>query len=80
MSKIITILIAVLFVIAFISCLLEALFPRWFWETFESWKAAKEPSKAYFRGKRISGIIGMVIIAVIVAVASAPALIAYFDK
>ena len=73
----ITIIIGVVFSILFIVCLLEALFPRWCWKTFESWKATKEPSNAYFLQRRIAGIIGMVVIA---AIALAPALVAYFDK
>ena len=73
----ITIIIDVVFIILFIVCLLEALFPRWYRKTFESWKATKEPSNAYFLQRRIAGIIGMVVIA---AIALAPALVAYFDK
>ena len=56
-------------------CLLEALFPKWCWKTFESWKAVKEPSKAYFLRRRIEGIIGMVIAS---AMMLGPTLIAYF--
>lgn len=67
----------VLYLIVFMACLLEVLFPQWCWKTFESWKATKEPSKAYFLTMRVAGIIGMVIIA---AVALAPTLIAHFDK
>lgn len=32
----------------FTVCLVNALFPKWCWKVFESWKASKEPSKAYF--------------------------------
>ena len=74
---IISIILFAFFVILFVACLLEALFPRWCWKTFESWKATKEPTKEYFLKKRMSAIIIMVIILVI---ALAPALIAYFDK
>ena len=73
----ITIIIFVFYAFIFIACLLEALFPKWCWKTFESWKATKEPSKAYFLRMRIAGIIGMVIIT---AIALAPTLIAYFDR
>lgn len=66
-----------IFIVAFVACLIEALFPKWCWKTFESWKAKEEPSKAYFTRNRISGIIGMLIIA---AIALAPTLIAYFDR
>ena len=73
----ITVIIGIFFVVLFIACLLEALFPRWCWKTFESWKATQEPSDAYFLRRRIGGIVGM---AVIAAIALAPALIAYFDR
>lgn len=81
----ITIIIGAVFVILFILCLLEALFPRWCWKTFESWKATKEPSNAYFLQRRIAGIIGMVVIAAIAlaltlvkAYASSPNFINFF--
>lgn len=75
--KVFSMIVFIFFAVIFAVCLLEALFPKWCWETFESWKATKEPSKAYFLMKRISGIIGMIIIAVI---ALSPTLIAYFNK
>jgi len=58
-------------------CLLEALFPKWCWKTFESWKATKEPPKAYFLRKRVEGIIGAI---VITAIALAPILVAYLNN
>lgn len=73
----ITIIIFAFYAFIFIACLLEALFPRWCCKIFESWKATKEPSKAYFIRMRIAGIIGMV---VITAIALAPTLIAYLDR
>lgn len=66
----------IFYIIIFAIGLVEAIAPKWFWKTFESWKAAKEPTKAYFITKRISGIIIMIVIAVI---ALAPTLIAYFS-
>ena len=75
--SVITVIIGIVFIILFIACLLEALFPRWCWKTFESWKATQEPSNAYFLRRRIAGIIGMVVIA---AISLAPTLIAYFDQ
>ncbi len=72
-----TFIVYAFYFIIFIACLLEALFPKWCWKTFESWKATKEPSKAYFLRNRVAGIIGMVIVT---AIALAPTLIAYFDK
>ena len=75
--KVITIIVPVFYFIIFAICLVEALFPKWCWKTFESWKATEEPSKAYFLMKRVTAIIGMVII---IAIALAPTLIAYFDR
>ncbi len=75
--KAVTIIAFVFYFVIFVACLLEALFPKWCWKTFESWKATKEPSKAYFLRKRVAAIVGMVIIT---AIALAPTLIAYFDK
>ena len=66
----------IFYIIIFAIGLVEAIAPKWFWKTFESWKATKEPTKAYFITKRISGIIIMIVIAVI---ALAPTLIAYFS-
>lgn len=75
--NVITIVIFAFLSFLFVSCLLEALFPKWCWKTFESWKAAKEPSKVYFLRKRVSGVIGMIVVA---AIALAPTLIAHLDK
>lgn len=72
-----TIIVFVVYAVVFAGCLLEALFPKWCWKAFQSWKAAKEPSEAYFLRNRVAGIIGMMIIT---AIALAPTLIAYFDK
>ena len=66
----------IFYIIIFAIGLVNAIAPKWFWKTFESWKATKEPTKAYFITKRISGIIIMIVIAVI---ALAPTLIAYFS-
>jgi len=73
----ITIIIFAFYAVIFAACLLEALFPKWCWKTFESWKAAEEPSEAYFFRNRVVGMIGMVVITVIALV---PILIAYFDR
>ena len=66
----------IFYIIIFVIGLINAIAPKWYWKTFESWKATKEPTKAYFITKRISGIIIMLVIAVI---ALAPTLIAYFS-
>ncbi len=36
--------------------------PRILWEKFESWKAASEPSPAFFRVRRISSLVILAII------------------
>ena len=73
----VTVIVFVFCAVVFAAGLVEALFPKWCWKTFESWKAVKEPSKAYFLRRRIEGIIGMVIAS---AIMLGPTLIAYFDK
>ena len=45
-----------------ISGLLNAFFPRKMWKTFESWKATKEPTDAYFMSRRISGILAVIMV------------------
>lgn len=70
-------IIYIFYIVIFAGGLVSAVAPKWVWKTFESWKATKEPTKTYFAIKRISGIIIMIVIAVI---AIAPTLIAYFDK
>ena len=47
--------------IVFVSGLINAINPRFFWEKFESWKAKEEPSKTYFMVRKISGVLAMVI-------------------
>ena len=75
--SILSTVVYIFYIIIFAIGLVNAIAPKWFWKTFESWKATKEPPKTYFITKRISGIIIMIVIAVI---ALAPTLIAYFDK
>lgn len=48
--------------IIFIIGLLNVVCPKLLWKTFESWKATKEPSDAYFISRRIAGIIIIVIV------------------
>ena len=45
----------------FISGLLNAINPRLTWRLFESWKATKEPLKAFFLTRRIAGIFAMIV-------------------
>lgn len=35
------------------------------WKVFESWKATSEPSEAYFRLRRIGGLISLILITLI---------------
>ena len=46
--------VCIFYMIIFAIGLVNAIVPKWFWKTFESWKATKEPTKAYFITKRIS--------------------------
>ncbi len=52
------IIIGLIFTIA----LLNIICPKLVWKTFESWKATKEPSNAYFISRRIAGIVIIVIL------------------
>jgi len=74
--NIFTVIVFIFYIIVFALGFVNAVAPKWYWKTFESWKAVKEPTKTYFTVKRISGIIIMIIIAI---AASAPALIYYFS-
>jgi len=62
MSKWITIIPTIFFSFIFLYGLLNAIIPKIMWKTFESWKATKEPTTAYFITRRISGIIAMLIV------------------
>lgn len=74
--NIFSIIVYIFYIIVFVLGLVNAVAPKWCWRTFESWKAVKEPSKAYFIVKRISGIVIMIFIA---AAALTPALIYYLS-
>lgn len=71
--KVFEIIVYIIYIAIFSICLANALFPKWCWKVFESWKASKEPTKAYFLRRRLEGIAGMIIIA---ALALTPKLIA----
>lgn len=43
--------------VAFFACLVTAINPRWTWRTFEKWKATEEPTDAYFRVRRVVGLV-----------------------
>lgn len=58
-------IIGLIFTIA----LLNVICPKLMWKTFESWKATKEPSNAYFISRRI---IGIIIITVLLAMSLLP--------
>lgn len=68
--------IAFLFYLAlFVVFLVNAIAPKWWWRTFDSWKATEEPSKIYFLTKRIVAIVGAIVIAASVFL---PIFIAHF--
>ena len=62
MTVVTLILMAVLIVI----CIANIVDPHWVWKKFQSRKATKEPEEMYFRSKRLSSIIGLVMITVFV--------------
>ncbi|WP_295736094.1 DUF6199 family natural product biosynthesis protein [uncultured Oscillibacter sp.] len=75
--NIVEVLVFVFCAVVFAAGLAEALFPKWCWKTFESWKAVKVPSKAYFLRRRIEGVLG---VALASAIMLGPALMAYFRQ
>lgn len=62
--SIVYIFLAVLFAVG----LTNAVAPRWVWKNFESWKAVREPPKAYFITQRIIGIVQMLAVVLIIAI------------
>jgi hypothetical protein len=48
--------------IIFLNGFLNVIIPKVMWKTFESWKAAKEPTNAFFMVRRIIGIVQMIIV------------------
>ena len=71
------VIIYIIYAIIFGVCLINIIAPKWYWRTFEKWKAKEEPSKMFFVARRIEGIIGLIIIT---AIALAPTIIAYLNK
>ena len=45
----------IFYIIIFVIGLINAIAPKWYWKTFKSWKATKEPTKGYFITNRILG-------------------------
>lgn len=62
MPKWVTIIPTIILGFIFLYGLLNAIIPKIMWRTFESWKATKEPTTAYFISRRISGIIAILIV------------------
>ena len=62
MPKWITIFPMLVLGFIFLSGLLNAVNPRFIWKTFESWKATKEPTNAFFLARRIAGVFAMLIV------------------
>lgn len=65
MPKGVTIIPMIILGIIFLQGLLNAISPKLLWNIFESWKASKEPTSAYFLLRRIFGIISMLIVVAI---------------
>lgn len=59
MTNLLQIVIYVILASSFIAGLINAVFPRFLWEKFESWKAKQQPSKAFFFSRRIKGLLTM---------------------
>lgn len=57
--------IAIFFIVALILLLISAINPRYMWKKFESWKSTSEPSDAFFMSRRITSIIGIIILLLI---------------
>jgi len=64
MPKGITIIPMIFLGVIFTTGLLNVIFPKKMWETFESWKATREPTNAFFMSRRIAGIVVIVIVLV----------------
>lgn len=50
------IVLLVIIGVVLIYSLLQVLFPKFMWRTFESWKSTKEPTKTFFIFRRIIGV------------------------
>ncbi len=64
LGHIFRITVVIFYVIVFAIGLVYAIAPRWMWKTFESWRAVREPSDAYFTARRIIGVIIMIVIVI----------------
>jgi len=62
LPKYILIILAVVYITFFVVGLMNVLFPKFFWEKTEGWKATKEPSKLFFLMRRVQGIIALIIL------------------
>lgn len=64
MPKLLEIIIIIVAVSALIVLFINAINPKFLWKKFESWKATSEPTKAYFITRRLTSIIGIIILLV----------------
>mgnify|MGYP000982993861 FL=1 len=62
MPKGLTIIPMIIASFIFFTGLLNAVYPKRMWEIFESWKATREPTNAFFMLRRIAGIVAMIVI------------------
>jgi hypothetical protein len=60
-----SVIIWVFYISIFVILLINVINPRYLWKIFESWKAKSEPTDAYFRMRRFTSIIGLIIIILI---------------
>jgi hypothetical protein len=60
-----TIFAGIIYILVFVAALMNTINPRFMWKVFESWKATSEPSEAYFRLRRIGGLISLILITLI---------------
>ncbi|XMB66336.1 hypothetical protein RI065_08520 [Mycoplasmatota bacterium zrk1] len=58
----VSIFIALFFGFIIVVCLLNIINPRLLWNTFQSWKAKKEPSDTYFIVIRITNLIALLLV------------------
>lgn len=60
-----------------VALLINIVNPRFLWNKLESWKATSEPSPAFFASRRITSIIGALILLIILI---GPRIMYYFSK
>jgi len=77
MPMYISAVIWVFYVIISLTLLINVLNPRYLWKILDSWRAKSEPTEAYFKVRRITSMIGLIVITFIMA---GPIIIKLLDK